>query len=647
MTAEPGKILATIDQPDNLRLLPEDTLPELCDELRQFIIDVVSSTPGHLGASLGVVELTVALHYIFKTPYDRLIWDVGHQAYAHKILTGRRDVFHTNRMYKGISGFPRMSESEYDVFGTGHSSTSISAALGMAIASDFLKDPDRHHIAVIGDGSMTGGMALEALNNAGVSNANLLVVLNDNGIAIDKNVGAIKEYLTDIVTSRTYNKLKDKIWLMMGGRSTYGKNSRAIVKQLGNALKTTIFRKSNLFEAFNFRYFGPVDGHDVIRLTHLLRDLKNIPGPKLLHVITKKGKGFANAEKDQTTYHAPGLFDRKTGVIIEKPCANLPPKYQVVFGKTILELAEKNEKIVAITPAMPTGSSLTYMMTRMPERVFDVGIAEQHAVTFSAGLAAGGMIPFCNIYSSFMQRAYDQVIHDVALQKLPVVFCLDRGGLVGDDGATHHGAYDLSYFRAIPNMTISAPMNEEEMRNLMFTAQQFKQGPFVIRYPRGRGVMPEWKTPFRLLEPGKGRMISDGSGLVILSIGHVGNYVKEVHGKLQAEGVHIAHYDMRFLKPIDEGLLHEVFKKFRHIITLEDGTIVGGLGSAVLEFMAVNNYKSSVVRLGIPDKFIEQGTVEELHRECGYDAQGIYNAISKVLNLKSESIVNAGPRSWQ
>lgn len=631
MTAEPGKILASIDQPDDLKLLAEDNLPELCDELRQYIIDVVSSTPGHLGASLGVVELTVALHYIFKTPYDRLIWDVGHQAYAHKILTGRRNIFHTNRMYKGISGFPRMSESEYDAFGTGHSSTSISAALGMAIASDFLKNPDRHHVAIIGDGSMTGGMALEALNNAGVSNANLLVVLNDNGIAIDKNVGAIKEYLTDIVTSRTYNKLKDKVWLMMGGRSTYGKNSRAIIKQLGNALKTTIFRKSNLFEAFNFRYFGPVDGHDVIRLTHLLRDMKNIPGPKLLHVITKKGKGFANAEKDQTTYHAPGLFDRKTGVIIEKPCANLPPKYQVVFGKTILELAQKNEKIVAITPAMPTGCSLNFMIAKMPERVFDVGIAEQHAVTFSAGLAAGGMIPFCNIYSSFMQRAYDQVIHDVALQKLPVVFCLDRGGLVGDDGATHHGAYDLAYFRAIPNMTISAPMNEEELRNLMFTAQQFKEGPFVIRYPRGRGVMPEWKTPFKLLEPGKGWMISDGSGLAVLSIGHVGNYVKEVREKLQSEGIHIAHYDMRFLKPIDEALLHEVFKKFRHVITLEDGTIVGGLGSAVLEFMAAHNYRSSVVRLGIPDKFIEQGTVEELHRECGYDVQGIYNTISRIL----------------
>jgi 1-deoxy-D-xylulose-5-phosphate synthase len=636
MTTEPGKLLSAINQPADLKLLAEDNLPELCDELRQFIIDVVSFIPGHLGASLGVVELTVALHYIFNTPYDRLIWDVGHQAYAHKILTGRRDVFHTNRMYKGISGFPKRSESEYDAFGTGHSSTSISAALGMALASDFLKEPDRHHIAVIGDGSMTGGMALEALNNAGVSNANLLVILNDNGIAIDKNVGAIKEYLTDIVTSRTYNKLKDKVWLMMGGHSNYGKNSRAIVKQLGNALKTTIFRKSNLFEAFNFRYFGPVDGHDVIRLTHLLRDLKNIPGPKLLHVITKKGKGFANAEKDQTTYHAPGLFDRKTGVLIEKPCQNQPPKYQVVFGKTILELAGQNDKIVAITPAMPTGCSLNFMMAKMPERVFDVGIAEQHAVTFSAGLAAGGMIPFCNIYSSFMQRAYDQVIHDVALQNLHVVFCLDRGGLVGEDGATHHGAYDLACFRAIPNMTIAAPMSEEELRSLMFTAQEYKSGPFVIRYPKGRGVMPEWNTPMRFLDPGKGRMISEGNDIAILTIGHVGNYVHEVQEKLLPSEISIAHYDMRYLKPIDESILHSVFRRFKKIITVEDGTIVGGLGSAVLEFMSEHNYDSTIIRLGIPDKFIEQGTVEELHRECGFDAQGIMETVLRLTDTKTE-----------
>ncbi len=627
MVTKAGKLLASIQHPDDLKLLAEEHLPELCNELRQFIIDVTSSNPGHLGASLGVVELTVALHYIYNTPYDRLIWDVGHQAYAHKILTGRRDVFQSNRMYKGISGFPRREESEYDAFGTGHSSTSVSAALGMAVASDFLKESNRHHIAIIGDGSMTGGMALEGLNNAGVTKTNLLVILNDNGIAIDKNVGAIKEYLTDIVTSRTYNKIKDQIWLILGGRSTYGKNSRAIIKQLGNALKSTIFRRSNLFEAFNFRYFGPVDGHDVIRLTELLRDLKNISGPKLLHVITKKGKGFPNAEKDQTTYHAPGLFDRNTGSLIESPCANQPPKYQVVFGKTILELAEQNDKIVAITPAMPTGCSLTYMMAKMPDRVFDVGIAEQHAVTFSAGLAAGGMVPFCNIYSSFMQRAYDQVIHDVALQKLHVIFCLDRGGLVGEDGATHHGAFDLAYFRAIPNMVISSPIDEEELRNLMFSAQLSNKGPFVIRYPKGRGIMPEWKTPFRFLEPGRSVLISDGNDLAILTIGHVGNYIKTVQEKLLSTGITLSHYNIRYLKPIDEEILHQVFRKFKKIITVEDGTIHGGLGSAVLEFMAVNRYQATVVRLGIPDRFIEHGSVEELQHECGYDADSILKTV--------------------
>lgn len=635
MTTETGKLLSSVNNPADLKQLSQEQLPELCNELRQFIIDVTSSIPGHLGASLGVVELAVALHYVFNTPYDRLIWDVGHQAYAHKILTGRRDVFHTNRMYKGISGFPRIAESEYDAFGTGHSSTSISAALGMAIASGFLKDTDRQHVAVIGDGSMTGGMALEALNNAGVSKSNLLVILNDNGIAIDKNVGALKEYLTDIVTSKTYNRIKDQVWLMLGGKSTYGKNSRAVIKQLGNALKSTIFRRSNLFEAFNFRYFGPVDGHDVIRLTQLLEDLKRISGPKLLHVITKKGKGFANAEKDQTTYHAPGQFDRKTGSLIEGPCHGQPPKYQVVFGKTILELAEKNDKIVAITPAMPTGCSLTYMMAKMPDRVFDVGIAEQHAVTFSAGLAAGGMIPFCNIYSSFMQRAYDQVIHDVALQKLHVVFCLDRGGLVGEDGATHHGAYDLSYFRAIPNMTISAPMNEEELRNLMFTAQSKYSGPFVIRYPKGRGVLAEWKTPFALVEPGKGIQLADGDDVAIVTLGHPGNYIAQVREQLQSEKISIAHYNMIYLKPIDEDLLHQVFRKFSRIITVEDGTVVGGLGSAVLEFMSDHNYTASIVRLGIPDHFVEHGSVEELQHECGYDADGIIQAVRKLVSTSN------------
>lgn len=627
MTTEVGKLLASIQQPADLKLLDKELLPELCNELRQFIIDVTSFNPGHLGASLGVVELAVALHYVYNTPYDRLIWDVGHQAYAHKILTGRRDLFHTNRSYKGISGFPRREESEYDAFGTGHSSTSISAALGMALASGFLKETDRNHVAIIGDGSMTAGMALEGLNNAGVSKSNLLVILNDNGIAIDKNVGAIKEYLTDIVTSQTYNKLKDRVWLMFGGKSTYGKNSRAIIKQVGNALKSTIFRRSNLFEAFNFRYFGPVDGHDVIRLTQLLSDLKNIPGPKLLHVITKKGKGFPYAEKDQTTYHAPGQFDRNTGSLISNQCGDTPPKYQDVFGKTILELAGQNDKIVAITPAMPTGCSLTYMMEKMPERVFDVGIAEQHAVTFSAGLAAGGMVPYCNIYSSFMQRAYDQVIHDVALQKLPVIFCLDRGGLVGEDGATHHGAYDLAYFNAIPNMIISSPINEEELRNLMFTAQSVKTGPFVIRYPRGNGVMTEWETPFKYLETGKGSMVSDGDDLAVLTIGHVGNYIKTVKERLIGSGITAAHYNMRFLKPIDENILHQVFHKFRKVITVEDGTINGGLGSAVIGFMTDNNYNATVVRLGIPDRFIEHGSIGELQRECGFDTDGILKAV--------------------
>ena len=627
MTTEVGKLLASIQQPADLKLLDKERLPELCNELRQFIIDVTSFKPGHLGASLGVVELAVALHYVYNTPYDRLIWDVGHQAYAHKILTGRRDLFHTNRSYKGISGFPRREESEYDAFGTGHSSTSISAALGMALASGFLKETDRNHVAIIGDGSMSAGMALEGLNNAGVSKSNLLVILNDNGIAIDKNVGAIKEYLTDIVTSQTYNKLKDRVWLMFGGKSTYGKNSRAIIKQVGNALKSTIFRRSNLFEAFNFRYFGPVDGHDVIRLTQLLSDLKNIPGPKLLHVITKKGKGFSFAEKDQTTFHAPGQFDRNTGSLISNQCEGTPPKYQDVFGKTILELASQNDKIVAITPAMPTGCSLTYMMEKMPERVFDVGIAEQHAVTFSAGLAAGGMVPYCNIYSSFMQRAYDQVIHDVALQKLPVIFCLDRGGLVGEDGATHHGAYDLAYFNAIPNMIISSPINEEELRNLMFTAQSIKIGPFVIRYPRGNGVMTEWETPFKYLETGKGSMVSDGDDLAVLTIGHVGNYIKTVKERLIGSGITAAHYNMLFLKPIDEDILHQVFRKFRKVITVEDGTVNGGLGSTVIGFMTNNNYKATVVRLGIPDRFIEHGSIEELQRECGFDTDGILKAV--------------------
>ncbi|MFH1121566.1 MAG: 1-deoxy-D-xylulose-5-phosphate synthase [Bacteroidota bacterium] len=632
MSPVPGKLLVQINSPSELRKLSEEELPLLCAEIRQFIIDVISSNPGHLGASLGTVELAVAIHYAFNTPDDKLIWDVGHQAYAHKIITGRRDVFYTNRTYHGISGFPKMSESEYDTFGVGHASTSISAALGMAIAAKLQHNTKEQHVAVIGDGSMTGGMAMEALNNAGVSNTNLLVILNDNGIAIDKNVGAMREYLLDIVTSRAYNKLKDKVWKLMGGDTQYGKNSRAVVKQIGNALKSTILNKSNLFEAFNLRYFGPVDGHDVIRLTKLMQDLKKLPGPKLLHVVTIKGKGFEKAEQDQILYHSPGMFDKTTGEIIEKPCKTLPPKYQHVFGKTIIELAEKNDKIVGVTPAMPTGCSLNMMMSVMPDRAFDVGIAEQHAVTFSAGMAARGLLPFCNIYSSFMQRAYDQVIHDVALQGLNVVFCLDRGGLVGEDGPTHHGAFDLAYFRAIPGLTISAPMNEVELRNLMFTAQLDKKGPFVIRYPRGRGISTGWKKSFEEIIVGTARKIREGETIAILSIGHPGNFAVGACELLQKEGISAGHYDMRFLKPLDEKILHEVFKKYSVIVTVEDGTINGGLGSAVLEFMADHGYNVSVKRLGIPDRYVTSGKPEELYAECGFDVNGIVQAVRACLH---------------
>ena len=624
-------MLATINLPADLKKLSIEELPVLCQEIRQYIIEVMAFNPGHLGASLGAVELAVALQYVYDTPFDKIIWDVGHQAYAHKILTGRKDRFVTIRTYKGISGFPKMAESEYDAFGVGHSSTSISAALGMAVAAKLSGKTDRHHVAIIGDGAMTGGMAMEALNNAGVSNANLMVILNDNQIAIDKNVGAIKDYLADIVTSRTYNKVRDKIWLAMGGGTKYGKNSRAIVKQLGNAVKTTLLKSGNLFEAFNFRYFGPVDGNDVIRLVKLLKDMNDIKGPKLLHIHTIKGKGFEKAEKDQTVYHAPGVFDKTTGTIKEDKCQGLAPKYQTVFGRTIIELAEENPKIVGITPAMSTGCSLNLMMAKMPDRTFDVGIAEQHAVTFSAGMAASGYVPFCNIYSSFMQRGYDQVIHDVALQKLNVVFCLDRGGLVGEDGATHHGAYDLAYMRCIPNMVVASPMNEEELRNMMFTAQLNNMGPFAIRYPKGRGVMPKWKTPMAPLEIGRGRMIRDGRDAAFITLGHVGNFAVEATEVLEREGFSFAHYDLRFLKPLDELLLHEIFRKFKRIITVEDGSVMGGMGSAILEFMADHGYMARVIRLGIPDHFIEQGSVAELHHECGFDTEGIIVGARKMM----------------
>lgn len=619
-------ILETINSPADLKKVSEDDLIEVCRELREKIIDECSEHPGHFGAGLGVVELTVALHYVFDAPYDNIIWDVGHQAYPHKILTGRREVFHTNRQYKGISGFPKRSESPYDAFGTGHSSTSISAALGMAVAAQLNGEKDRLSVAVIGDGAMTGGEAFEGLNNAGANNANLLVILNDNNMAIDPNVGGMKEYLLDITTSKTYNKLKDDVWHILGRINKISPGARNLIQKIDNSVKSLLLKQSNLFEALGFRYFGPVDGHDVNHLVKVLRDLKDIQGPKLLHCITVKGKGFKQAEIHQTDWHAPGKFNKETGERIKEDRTDMPPKFQDVFGNTILELARTNPQIVGITPAMPTGCSLNIMMREMPDRCFDVGIAEQHAVTFSAGLAAQGYVPFCNIYSSFMQRAYDQVIHDVALQNLHVVFCLDRGGLVGADGPTHHGAFDLAYFRCVPNMTIAAPLNEEELRNMMYTAQLPGNGPFSIRYPRGNGSMVNWRTPFKKLDIGKGRRLREGDDIALLSIGAIGMEAKKA---IEACGERsVAWYDMRFLKPIDEELLHEVFRKFKKIVTLEDGTIVGGLGSAVLEFMADHGYSAKVTRLGIPDRFVEHGSQQQLYKECGFDADSIRQLLS-------------------
>lgn len=628
-----GELLKQVNFPNDLRQkITEDELPQFCEELRDFIVDVVSKKGGHFGASLGVVELTVALHYVFNTPHDKLVWDVGHQAYGHKILTGRRDNFHTNRLYKGISGFPKPTESEYDAFAVGHSSTSISAALGMAVASR-QQNQERQHVAIIGDGSMTAGLAFEGLNHGGVENTNLLVILNDNCMAIDPNVGALKDYLTDITTSHTYNKVKDEVWNLLGLVSKFGPNAQLIAQKIENGIKATLLKQSNLFEALNFRYFGPIDGHDVIHLTKVLNDLKDIPGPKILHCITEKGKGYKPAEEGDTTkWHAPGLFNKDTGEIIKIiPKNPEPPKFQDVFGHTIVELAEKNDKIVGVTPAMPSGCSLNIMMKAMPDRAFDVGIAEQHAVTFSAGMAAQGLIPYCNIYSSFMQRAYDQVIHDVALQKLPVIFCLDRGGLVGADGSTHHGAYDLAFFRCVPNMIVSAPINEEDLRNLMYTAQAENHGPFSIRYPRGNGTMVEWKTPFKKIKIGTGKRLKNGEQIAVLSIGSIGNEATKAIKILEKEGLSVAHYDMRFVKPIDELLLHEVFAKFNKVITLEDGCIMGGMGSAVLEFMADNNYTATVKRLGVPDEFIEHGTQEELYNECFYNADAIVKTVKSLV----------------
>jgi len=628
----PGPLLKKINTPDDLKKLSREQLHQVCDELRQYIIDVVSVHGGHFAASLGVVELSVALHYVYNTPYDQLVWDVGHQAYGHKILTGRRDVFSTNRKYKGISGFPKRSESEYDTFGVGHSSTSISAALGMAMAAKY-RGENRKSVAVIGDGSMTAGMAFEAMNHAGVADSDILIILNDNQISIDQNVGALKEYLTDISTSPAYNKLRDEVWNLMG-KLPIGKTfSREMASKLEAGMKGMVSKSSNLFEALKLRYFGPIDGHNITNLVDTLKDLKEMPGPKILHIVTVKGKGYALAEKDQTKWHAPGLFDKVTGEIFKKKTdVPQPPKYQDVFGHTMIELAEANDKIMGVTPAMPSGSSLKFMMDQMPHRAFDVGICEQHAVTVSAGMATQGLRVFCNIYSSFMQRAYDQVVHDVAIQKLPVVFCLDRAGLVGEDGPTHHGCYDIAYMRCIPNLIISAPMNEKELRNLMYTAQLDKNNyPFVIRYPRGEGTMPEWKTTFEELPIGKGRKLKDGKDVAILSFGHPGNFAQAAIRELRTEGIDPAHYDLRFVKPIDEDLLHEAFSNYSKIVTVEDGTVTGGFGSAVLEFMNANHYNAEVKILGIPDRLVEHGTPKELHRECAYDAQGIADAVRELM----------------
>lgn len=628
-----GELLSKINLPEDLRKLKREELPQLCGELRQFIVDNVAAHGGHFGASLGVVEMTVALHYIFNTPEDQLIWDVGHQAYGHKILTGRKERFHTNRLYHGISGFPRRAESEYDAFGVGHSSTSISAALGMAEASRIKGDIEKQHIAVIGDGAMTAGMAFEAMNHAGVSNSNLIIILNDNCMAIDPNVGALKDYLTDITTSKTYNRFRDDVWKLLGKLSKFGTNPQEIVATIEKSVKSTLLKHSNLFESLKLRYFGPVDGHDIDHMTSVLKDLKDIPGPKILHCVTTKGKGYLQAEKDQTTWHAPGKFDKITGEIIKSvPVSPEPPKYQDVFGNTLVELAQKNKKIVGITPAMPSGSSMKIMMDEIPDRAYDVGIAEQHAVTFSAGLATQGMIPFCNIYSTFMQRAYDQVIHDVCLQNLPVIFCLDRAGFAGADGATHHGNYDIAYMRCVPNLVLAAPMNEKELRDMMFTFQAEAKSPYCIRYPRGKGVMVDWKTPFEKMEVGKAKVIKEGEEVVVLSLGHIGNYVTKASSLLKKEDISIGHVDMRFVKPLDTDMIDVVAKKYKTIITIEDGSLMGGFGSAVLEYMADKGYTNRVKRLGIPDEVIEQGEQIELHKYCGFDPEGIAQTVKKMLD---------------
>ncbi len=624
-------VLRDIHSPADLKRIPVDQLAPIADQLRDYIIDTLSSHPGHLASSLGTVELTIALHYVFNAPDDKLIWDVGHQAYAHKILTGRGDRFSTIRTYGGLSGFPKMSESPYDAFGTGHSSTSISAALGMATASKLQGNTTRNHIAVIGDGAMSGGEAFEALNNVGDSKANILIVLNDNGISIDKAVGGLNGYLTRITASRRYNKLKKQVWEHLDGDEGDRKHATTIglLQRLTSTAKTVAVGGSNLFEALGIRYFGPVDGHNINDLIDILKRLRDLEGPKLLHVITKKGKGLRQAEKDPVVYHAPGLYDIRTGNQIKAEEVDKPLKYQEVFGRTIIELAEKNPAIVGITPAMATGCSLNMMMEQMPDRVFDVGIAEQHAVTFSAGLAAAGMVPFCNIYSSFAQRAYDQIIHDVALQKLPVVICLDRAGLVGDDGPTHHGTFDLAYLRPIPNLTVCAPMNEHELRNMMYTAQLPNHGPVVIRYPRGASVHSDWQSDFCEIRVGEGRRLREGKDVAIVSLGHPGNDAIGAAEELATQGISAAVYDMRFLKPLDTQLLDEIATVgYRRIVTVEDGCRMGGFGEAVMEYFAEHHPQmvDRIKILGIPDEFVTHGSVAQLKADCHIDKAAIIEA---------------------
>ncbi|MBD8387360.1 1-deoxy-D-xylulose-5-phosphate synthase [Dysgonomonas sp. BGC7] len=624
-------VLEKVNYPSDLKNLSIEELETLCSDLRNFIIDQLCNNPGHFGSSLGTVELTVALHYVYNTPYDRIVWDVGHQAYSHKILTGRKDKFHTNRQFGGLAGFPNPTESEYDAFIAGHASNSISAALGMAVASE-LKHENRHVVAVIGDGSMTGGLAYEALNNANSQPNDILIILNDNDMAIDDNVGGIREYLVKMTTSPTYNRVRNDVYQKFKKGNLITEKGKNFILRFNNSLKSLLTKQQNLFEGFNIRYFGPVDGHDLRGLIRILQNIKDLKGPKMLHIHTVKGKGFKPAEISATVWHAPGKFDKETGVRIVAKSKDQPQLYQDVFGHTLVELAEKDTRIVGITPAMPTGSSMTYMMKEFPDRSFDVGIAEAHSVTYSAGLAKEGLIPFCNVYSSFMQRAYDQVIHDVALQKLHVIMCLDRAGLVGEDGPTHHGAFDLAYMRCVPNLTIASPYNEHYLRHLMYTAAYGNEGPFVIRYPRGQGELLDWECPMQKIEIGKGRKLKDGKNLAVLSIGPIGNTASKAIAELEIQGFSIAHYDMIFLKPIDTALLKEVAENYDNIMTIENGVVNGGLGSAVLENFAENNIQNiKVTRVGLPDEFVTHGAVKELNKFCGIDVPGLVRRMQAVL----------------